>query len=197
MNKINRKASGFTLIELMITISIVAILVAIAVPSMQNTLEKNSVSTSLSEFSSSLRLARAEAIKRSRFVVVCPSSDQATCTGTWAEGWLVFEDVSGNNALDVGTDDIIRVHTALSSDNTLLWSTKGSLAWSNGVASSVQYNSRGLITSAEGTFKICSRSGRAEYARALVLTLIGSLRYGIDGDNNNIYEDESGGDLSC
>ena len=197
MNKTGRKQLGFTLIELLITIAIVAILVAAATPSIQTMVEKNSVTASLSEFSASLRMARAEAIKRGRSMVVCPSSDQNTCTGTWADGWLVFEDTNGNGDFNAGTDQLVRVHTALPSGNTLLWSPQSTSVWTDGVASRIQYNSRGLITTAEGTFKMCSRSGEAKFARSLVVALTGGIRSGIDGDNNSIYEDESGVDLSC
>ena len=77
------------------------------------------------------------------------------------------------------------------------WSDAGSATWEDGSASHIQYNSRGLITTNDGTFKLCGRSRNNQYARALVVGSVGSLRFGIDNDNNNIYEDEAGNDLSC
>ncbi|MGK0442370.1 MAG: type IV fimbrial biogenesis protein FimT [Pseudohongiellaceae bacterium] len=196
MNQMNQKDAGFTLIELLITIAIAAILVAAATPSFQSMVEKNSVSSSLSDFSASLRLARAEAIRRGLRVVMCPSDDQANCGSVWANGWLVFVDEDGGGTVN-GSDEIVRIHDALASNNTLLWSEDGGTSWASGVATSVQYNGRGIINTNQGTFKMCSRSNNDLYARALIISIMGSLRHGVDGDSNGIFEDDSGGDLSC
>jgi len=197
MINMNRKKSGFTILELLITLAVLSIVLTIAIPSFQSTIEKNSVSASASEFAASLRLARTEAIKRGRSVAVCPSNDQATCSGIWANGWLVFEDTNGNQLYNAITEEMIQIHGELGSDNILEWSDSGSTIWDNDIDTIIQYNSRGLITTPSGTFKVCSRSRKNEWARSLVVGLVGSIRYGIDSNNDNIFEDESGNNLSC
>jgi type IV fimbrial biogenesis protein FimT len=84
---------AFTIIELVITVTILAILVATAIPSFR-TLMANSRSTNLaSEMFMALNIARSEAIKRSARISVCASADGATCAGTpWDQGWIVFID---------------------------------------------------------------------------------------------------------
>ncbi|MFT7373587.1 MAG: type IV fimbrial biogenesis protein FimT [Oleiphilaceae bacterium] len=192
-----RKKLGFTLLELLVTLVVLSVVVAVAIPSFQSTIEKNSISASISEFAATLRLARTEAVKRGRLVVVCPSADQASCSGTWQNGWLVFEDTNANGSYSAVADDLIRVHEALVADNILQWSDAGSATWADDVTTFIQYNGRGLITTSNGTFKVCSRSRNNKWARALVVGLVGSLRYGIDNTNDGIYEDESGANLSC
>jgi type IV fimbrial biogenesis protein FimT len=82
---------GFTLIELMVTISIMAILLMIAVPSFQNATLGSKLSSFANSLVSSAHLARSEAIKRNATVALCASSDGASCatSGGWEQGWIV------------------------------------------------------------------------------------------------------------
>ncbi|HUE90567.1 GspH/FimT family pseudopilin [Pseudomonas sp.] len=83
---------GFTLIELMVALAVLAILLGIAVPSFSSMLRDSRASTLASELQGALQLARSEAIKRRQGVVVCRRKpDESVCQdGTdWAGGWLV------------------------------------------------------------------------------------------------------------
>lgn len=84
-----KKQSGFTLIELMVTISILAILLGIGVPSFRAMIEGNRIRTVTNDLVIALQFARSEAVKRGIPVTLCSSNDQAACTGTWADGWVV------------------------------------------------------------------------------------------------------------
>jgi type IV fimbrial biogenesis protein FimT len=193
----NRKQLGFTIIELLITVVVISIVLTVAIPSFQSSIEKNNVTASISEFSASLRLARTEAVKRGRVVVVCPTNNQATCSGIWANGWLVFEDTDGSSSYSAAADDMIQIHGELDLGSIIEWSDSGSAIWDNDSSTQIEFTSRGLINTPSGTFKICSRSRKQEWARSLVIGLVGSLRYGIDSNNDSIFEDESGTNLTC
>lgn len=85
--------SGFTLIEMMVTVSVMAILLAIAVPSFQGVALSSKLTSLANDFVASAQLARSEAIKRNRPARLCASSDGETCTGgDWAAGWVVLRD---------------------------------------------------------------------------------------------------------
>jgi type IV fimbrial biogenesis protein FimT len=89
MNRL-RLHHGFTLVELLISIAILAILLALAAPSFTNA----SLPSKLRSVSNSLigatNLARSEAIKRDAPVRLCVSADGATCgAGNWNQGWIV------------------------------------------------------------------------------------------------------------
>lgn len=86
--------SGFTLIELMVTVVILAILLGIAAPSFQNIITNQRVSAYANELLSSAMLARSEALKNNQTVVLCASSSGTGCVGTWTDGWIVIRDTT-------------------------------------------------------------------------------------------------------
>lgn len=113
-----RYQSGFTLIELVVTISVAAILLTLAVPSFRSTIQNNRVTGQANEFLTALTMARSEAIKTARNASVCSSSNGTSCTGSnWAGGWLIWVDRNNNDTLDAG--ETLRVHEALPIGSTL------------------------------------------------------------------------------
>lgn len=82
---------GFTLIELMVTIAVMAILLAVAAPSFNDVTLNSRLGSYANNFVASANLARSEAIKRNAVVVMCVSSDGVNCTttGGWEQGWIV------------------------------------------------------------------------------------------------------------
>ncbi len=107
--------SGFTLVELMITIAIIGVLAVIAAPGFFQFVQSQRATSAANDFVASLNLARNEAIKRGIPVAVCASNDaQATppsCSGgdNWEDGWIVFTDDGPNNGIFDGGEDLLRV----------------------------------------------------------------------------------------
>lgn len=86
-----RRQVGFTLIELMITIFVLAILLGVGVPSFQSSIRDNATATTAGELAAAIALAKSEAIKRSAPVTMCPRAASGTaCGDDWAEGWIIF-----------------------------------------------------------------------------------------------------------
>lgn len=98
---------GFTLIELMVTVAVLAIGAAIAFPSFKGVLQSNRVATTTNEVIATLSLARSEAIRNSRGSGVCASTTGASCGGEWNEGLLVWSDDNGDGVYQAG-EEVLR-----------------------------------------------------------------------------------------
>ena len=112
------RCGGFTLIELMITIALGAIVMGIGVPSFQNLVVKNRIQTQASEIRSSLAMARVEAIRRGLRVRVCPGQNGCDGSANWHGGWNSFVDRDNDNNID-HNETQLEVHTRLDGGSTL------------------------------------------------------------------------------
>lgn len=84
-------SSGFTLVELLVVVALVAVLLALATPGYRNMQVRNSIRALVNDYTLSVYFARTEAVRQNAAVTICPSTDGATCTNSSLEGgWVVF-----------------------------------------------------------------------------------------------------------
>jgi type IV fimbrial biogenesis protein FimT len=108
-----RAQHGFTLVELMVAIAVMAIVVGFAIPGFQSMVNSNRLASSANELIASLQTARIEAIRRNRRVVLCTSANPnagaaARCASSGIEGWIVFVDANTDGDFDPPGDTLVR-----------------------------------------------------------------------------------------
>ncbi|HND49852.1 MAG TPA: GspH/FimT family pseudopilin [Anaerolineales bacterium] len=166
---------GVTLIELLVTLSVLSILLTIGVPSFNQFSTSSRLNSYSNTLFSHMALARSEAIKRNSRVVVCKSSDGLSCTnsGNWSQGWVVFVDLD-NNANISGGEQILTTMTSLPSGY--------SFSGNANVSGYVSYDGQGitkLITGAfqSGTITLCPKPpAEGGNGRNIVISSSGRLR---------------------
>ena len=145
-----RSASGFTLIELMVTLGVAAILLAIAVPSFQTVFNSNRVIAVTNDYITALNYARSQAVKGGAITTLCMSNNGSSCTGNtgWSNGWIVWSDLNSNGVMDTG--ELMQSHGAINAGDVAM----------GGTQSSFSFNGLGALTTTTGgdTFNICTPS---------------------------------------
>lgn len=145
------RSSGFTLMELLVTIAVVGVLLAIAVPSFQSLFNRNRVATVVNDFLSGLYYARTEGIRKALPATICMSNNQTSCTGNsgWANGWIVWTDINSNGTLDAG--ELVRAHGPINAGNAVI---------GGGAQTSFTFTAQGaLVTGGNAdTIKVCTPS---------------------------------------
>lgn len=174
------RSAGFTLIELIITVMLAAIVLTIGVPSFRTAILNSTRVAQTNELIGFLNLARSEAAKSGFRVIICRSTNGTTCTdditGVWENGWIVFVDRNQNNILDSG--EIIKVQGSLTQNFTLRASGSTLTKWigylPNGVSvgNNVDGTATGLGT---GTLNLCDSRG-IDQARFIVISSTGRVR---------------------
>lgn len=199
------RSSGFTLLELIITIVILSIIMLIGIPSFRTLIADSRLTSQVNEVSSVINFARSEAAKVDEATIsVCPVNDPDAATpncsgGTdWAGGWAVILDVDGDGNLDAGDGDrLLRVYQSLSGGNTMAVT-----GLSSGDGSLIQFSGNGfpvppsLGASAAGTATLCDDRGK-DRARAVVVNVSGQIRLARDGDNDGVLNDHNGANVTC
>ncbi|PIE00956.1 MAG: hypothetical protein CSA79_01560 [Thiothrix nivea] len=103
----SRHQSGLSLVEILVTLSIIALLASVAAPNLQSLMEKNKVHALNDEFANSLYRTRSEAAKRGYSVSLCASNAEKTACDAAAtdftNGWIIFTDYDANGSLGAST----------------------------------------------------------------------------------------------
>lgn len=141
---VNLFQRGLTLIELAVTLTILAILALVAMPNITKLVDVNRLAVVTNEYVHDISLARSEAMKRGIRVGACPTIDGTQCTtGSWSDGWIVFADAD-NTLSWTASDVVLRVHARA---NGIVTTASSAL---------VLYDRQGF--SAAGDYRFCSPS---------------------------------------
>ena len=128
---------GFTLVELLITIAVLAVVLAIAVPSFRSVINRNRLVSASNEVVGALQLARMEAIRRNSRVEICPSTDGATCSGSSWTRMIVRVASDGEVVRDIsvtGRGIVLKGSSNTASNNRIAFVSSGFARVGSGTA---------------------------------------------------------------
>jgi type IV fimbrial biogenesis protein FimT len=161
--------SGFTMMEMVILMAVIAILAALALPNASNYIDNNRLNAAAADMVVTMQTARSEAVGRNVAVTICA----ATGTGTacrpdghrWELGWLMFVDSDADRKVD-GGEEVIQYHQALNKNLTLRGSSE--------INKPITFfpSGRTSITSTQ-TMILCDSRGFGEHAKGLVVSILG------------------------
>lgn len=164
----HKSLSGFTIVELMLSLAVAAVILTIGVPSFQGLIERNQLTSGINQFISSMSLARSEAIKRNQRVSICPSSNGETCSGNQYEnGWIVFVDRNSNGSRQIDVEELIWVSGSLPDSMTL----RGDGCCGN----NIPYLASGEISGIAGNIHLC-KGDDAGKSRKITINRFGRVR---------------------
>lgn len=161
---------GFTLLELMVTIFIAAILVTIGIPSFRNMILTNRITTTANALVTGLQIARSDALREGRDVTLCPDSPTTAtpCDGTsWTAGWQVWADRQ-----ETGTPAVTDVIRANGQSPSAIVIDQGSST----TPTPVEYLPDGLINTGKTTFSVCDTQRHGEQGVEIIVSNTGSVR---------------------
>ena len=165
-----QRDSGYTLVEILVSIAVVSILAAIAIPSFKYVTTSNRITTEVNTLLGDMQFARAEAIKEGRSVTVCEANNTYTACGgstSWDNGWIVFMDLNGDGVWQAG-ESILRTQKAFTSGDTFVADQAGTTG--------VTFNRLGYgATNSAVTTTIILHDSTAKpvWTRCLAITVVG------------------------
>lgn len=175
-----RNSTGFTLIELMVTLMVVSILSFVAVPSIKNILKDHRLSGYTNDLIADLSHARSEAVKRVAPITICKTLDpqaspacNTTVGNAWTTGRITFIDADSDGVIDAG-ETVLRIRQGLDDQNCIIKGTGAGAA--TDTANRVTFKADGTSTlTADTQIALCDDRG-ASQKRAVAINAGGRVR---------------------
>jgi type IV fimbrial biogenesis protein FimT len=181
-----RNSRGFTLVEVLVVVTIAAILTTLAAPSFTRLIQSTTISSNVNTFMADLRFARSEAIRLGGAVVMCRSDDpeltNPTCgTGSgpggngWVSGWIIFQDLN-NNGAKATAEPLLRVQSRITSMDSIVEAGGSS-------STSIRFTATGRLLNLSSATQIQFGGGNYpnEVQRVLCVSLGGRARIAGNG----------------
>lgn len=168
---LGRDQRGFTLLELMIAITVLGILLGLTIPTFREAIQNNRIVSQNNEFITALNYARSEAIRRSDTVSVCSSANGTACstTSNWSTGWITFLDLNADGTLN-GAEVVMQRGPPAMPNITMNSPAAG------GSLTNVRFAGNGMLgTAAGGTFTLLKTGCTGLTARQIAVSVTGRV----------------------
>ncbi|WP_089359955.1 GspH/FimT family pseudopilin [Pseudomonas segetis] len=160
-----KQQQGLSLLELLITLVVLAIILSISLPGLQRIQQANALSSFSAELVNFIRFTRHQALARGKRITMCPLDESQNCTKVWAKQISVFEDLDGNRKLDP-KDRLMKV-LEIPDQIDLNWRGVGA-------GKSLHFNGRGITSISNGTFRLGVKKN--EQRRHVIVSRLGKVK---------------------
>ena len=162
--------TGLTLVELMITLAVLAVVLTTSVPSFARLQVNYQLRSCAHRLVAAINLARMEAVQRRLPVSLCPSFAGSHCAGNFSQGWLLFNDADRDRQLDSGDEEIIFRGVGLPEGYTVTDRSGSSPA-----TEAISYRPDGTARRNQ-TLLLCAPVGQGVEPYTIVLSRVGRVR---------------------
>ncbi len=183
-----RFKGGFTLVELLITLGIIALSLSLVIPTF-SVLDKYSTERMARGVIQALMFSRSSAIQTQESVFICPSTNMQNCDRNWSGQLAVYKDLNGDKLLDEG-DEVIQQFDLSSKHSHLKWRSFQNKRY-------LELLPTGMTNYQNGTFTVCPRDGDTHHAIPVILNVAGRPYFGNDRNKDGVREYSSGKPVSC
>lgn len=161
------KCRGFTLVELIIGLSLIAILTAYGIPNYRTLKLNQTMTQEINRLSSTIGFARSQSIIASQHVILCATQSYTACDGNsqWHNGWMVFVDVNRDRTFDAG-DRMLLNENNMSQGLEAVASTYRPL---------IRFDQTGFSPGTNVTIRFCDDRG-ADHGKAIIISNVGRPR---------------------
>lgn len=182
-----RVSAGFTLIELMISVAITSILLAIAVPNFNDFIVQLRVDNEISQLHRLLLITRNAAINSGQNAIICPLNNTLKCTEEWQRELSVFIDANQNKAFDA-TEQLIIIRAEIHKGDELVYGKR---------RNKITFKPTGQLSGlANGTFRYCPKDHKNK-SRGIIIARSGRIYQSSDNNNDGIDENRSSKKITC
>jgi type IV fimbrial biogenesis protein FimT len=187
---ISRAPRGYTLVELLITLAVAAVLAGLAFPAFDELVARIRSTSRVNDLVGIIRFARHAAISERRWVTLCPADDE-TCTNSnqWHTGIMAFED-RNRDGWRQPEEPVLGYLPRLDPGERLIWRAFRRRNY-------LQFRPEGYTNWQNGSFLYCPASGDARYGKVLIVNIQGRTSPSVDGNGDGIDEQANGSPLVC
>lgn len=178
---------GFTLIELMVSVSVTSILLAMAIPNFNDFIVKMRVDNEISQLHRLLLITRNAAINSGQKAIICPLNSTFECTDEWQNELSVFVDTNDNKEFDVN-EEVIRIRAAINEGDKLVYGKD---------RNKITFKPTGQLSGlANGTFRYCPKN-HDKKSRGIIIARSGRVYQSSDNNNDGIDENRRNKKITC
>ncbi len=165
-----KNQSGFTLINLLITLSISSLLISSGIPAITQTYYQQRANISYNELFTLIQFTRIQAVNYHSQAILCPTLDNINCINDWNQQLMIFID-KNNDEIKNKDEELLRVRTRLNTGEKIRWNASGSKRY-------LRFKSDGSTGNQNGRLSYCLTKAKTLYAKQIIMYRSGRARRG-------------------